>query len=42
MTQEPQHVTHEAEPREGHDGIAAVAITLLAAALIVFLIVKII
>jgi hypothetical protein len=42
MNEEPQRVVRERVKREGHDGLAAVAIALLTVALIVFVVIKII
>jgi len=42
MNEEPQRVAREGVEREGHDGLAAVAIALLTVALIVFVAIKII
>jgi hypothetical protein len=38
MNQVPQHVEHESEKRPTHDGLAAVAISLLFVALVVFMV----
>jgi hypothetical protein len=42
MDEEPQRVAREGVKREGHDGLAAVAIAVLTVALIVFAVIKII
>ena len=42
MNEEPQRVAREGVKREGHDGLAAVAIAVLTVALIVFVVIKII
>lgn len=42
MTQEPQRLAREEGNREGHDGLAAVAIALLTVSLLVLLVSKII
>jgi hypothetical protein len=42
MDQEPQRAVREEAKGDGRDGLAAVAITLLAAALIVLLLTKIV
>jgi hypothetical protein len=38
MNQVPQHVEHNGEERPTHDGLAAVAISLLFVALVVFMV----
>jgi hypothetical protein len=42
MDQDPQRAVREPERGEGRDGLAAVAVTLLAAALIALLLIRII
>jgi hypothetical protein len=41
MNEEPQGVAREGAKREGHDGLAAVAIALLTICLIAFVVIKI-
>jgi hypothetical protein len=38
MDQVPQHVEHDGETKPTHDGLAAVAISLLFVALVVFMV----
>lgn len=42
MNEEPQRVAQEEAKREGHDGLAAIAIALLTVCLIAFAVTKII
>jgi hypothetical protein len=42
MNEEPQGVAQEEMKREGHDGLAAIAIALLTVCLIAFAVIKII
>ena len=42
MNQQPQHAVRDGAKREGHDGLAAVAITLLAASLVILVITRIV
>ena len=42
MNQQPKHAVRDGAKNEGHDGLAAVAITLLAASLVILVITRIV